>query len=133
MVTCGSCTKLLPATIVLEFPSAGMQWFWVNASDTILVAIAAGLPAMVATLLFLRVWQPKRIWRFEEERAEDAAKLARNEGAIQHTGAQIAKAWMPFAILSLFVLLWAFPTLNTPIAKAPTPPSPSLAHHLPTF
>jgi len=30
---------------------------------------AAGMTAMIATLLFLRVWQPKRIWRFEEESA----------------------------------------------------------------
>jgi lactate permease len=121
MVSWSETLEVLPAILVVGFSFAGMQWFWANHMDSNLVDIAAGVTAMVATLLFLRVWQPKRIWRFEEERAEDAAKLARNEVAIQHTGAQIAKAWMPFAILSLFVLLWGLPTIKTAMGKATTP------------
>jgi lactate permease len=121
MVSWSETLEVLPAILVVGFSFAGMQWFWANHMDGNLVDIAAGVTAMIATLLFLRVWQPKRIWRFEEERAEDAAKLARNEVAIQHTGAQIAKAWMPFAILSLFVLLWGLPTIKTAMGKATTP------------
>jgi lactate permease len=121
MVSWSETLEVLPAILVVGFSFAGMQWFWANHMDSNLVDIAAGVTAMIATLLFLRVWQPKRIWRFEEERAEDAAKLARNEVAIQHTGAQIAKAWMPFAILSLFVLLWGLPTIKTAMGKATTP------------
>jgi lactate permease len=121
MVSWSEALEVLPAILVVGFSFAGMQWFWANHMDSNLVDIAAGVTAMVATLLFLRVWQPKRIWRFEEERAEDAARLARNEVAIQHTGAQIAKAWMPFAILSLFVLLWGLPTIKTAMGKATTP------------
>jgi lactate permease len=121
MVSWSETLEVLPAILVVGFSFASMQWFWANHMDSNLVDIAAGITAMIATLLFLRVWQPKRIWRFEEERAEDAAKLARKEVAIQHTGAQIAKAWMPFAILSLFVLLWGLPTIKTAMGKATTP------------
>ena len=67
------------------------------------------------------MWQPKKIWRFEDERAEDAAKLKRGETAVVHTPGQLAKAWMPFALLSLFVLLWGLPAIKTAMGKATTP------------
>jgi lactate permease len=121
MVSWRETIEVLPAILVVGISFAGMQWFWANHMDSNLVDIAAGVTAMIATLLFLRVWHPKRIWRFEEERAEDAAKLARNEAALHHTGAQVAKAWMPFAILSLFVLLWGLPTIKTAMGRATTP------------
>ncbi len=121
MVSWRETIEVLPAILVVGLSFAGMQWFWANHMDSNLVDIAAAVTAMVAALLFLRVWHPKRIWRFEEERAEDAAKLARNEAALHHTGAQVAKAWMPFAILSLFVLLWGLPTIKTAMGRATTP------------
>src|SRR5258708_14356160 len=121
MVSWRETIEVLPAILVVGLSFAGMQWFWANHMDSNLVDIAAAVTAMVAALLFLRVWHPKRIWRFEEERAEDAAKLARNEAALHHTGAQVAKAWMPFAILSLFVLLWGLPSIKTAMGRATTP------------
>src|SRR6202171_5565977 len=67
----------LPAILVVGISFAGTQWFWANYMDSNLVDIAAGVVSMVATLLFLRLWQPKRVWRFADERQEDAAKAAR--------------------------------------------------------
>jgi lactate permease len=98
-----------------------VQYFWSNHVDSNLVDIAAGIASIVATLLFLRVWQPKRIWRFEDERGEDAAKVKRGEFAVVHTPGQLAKAWMPFALLSMFVLLWGLPTIKTAMGKYTTP------------
>ena len=49
---------------------------------------------------------------------EDAAKLQRGETAAVHTAGQLAKAWMPFALLSLFVLLWGLPTIKAAMGKA---------------
>jgi lactate permease len=121
MVSWRETLEVLPAILVVGLSFAGMQWFWANHMDSNLVDIAAGVTSMVATLLFLRVWHPKRIWRFEEERAEDAARMARSETAVRHTSAQVAKAWMPFAILSLFVLLWGLPDIKTAMGKATTP------------
>jgi lactate permease len=72
-------------------------------------------------MLFLRVWQPKRIWRFEGERQEDAAKVARNEVAKRYTAGQTAKAWLPFATLSVLVLLWGLPSVKLAMNKATTP------------
>jgi lactate permease len=111
------------------------------------VDIAAGVISMIATLIFLRFWKPKRIWRFEDEREPGAAtkglaglaapaqpivpdqmdeewdvrKLQQTAPIVKHTGGQIAKAWLPFAILSIFVLTWGLPSIKTAMGKATTP------------
>jgi lactate permease len=113
--------EVFPAILVVGISFAGVQYFWSNHVDSNLVDIAAGIASIIATLLFLRVWQPKRIWRFEDERGEDAAKVKRGEVAVVHTPGQLAKAWMPFALLSLFVLLWGLPTIKAAMGKATTP------------
>src|SRR5271163_494732 len=60
--------EVLPAILVVGISFAGMQFFWSNYMDSNLVDIAAGLTSMIAIVVFLRFWKPKRIWRFEDER-----------------------------------------------------------------
>ena len=121
MVSWSETLEVLPAILVVGGSFAATQWFWSNHMDSNLVDIAAGVVSLVATMLFLRVWQPKRIWRFEDERQEDAAKVARNEVAKQYTAGQTAKAWLPFAILSVVVLVWGLPVIKLAMNKATTP------------
>src|SRR6266851_925507 len=121
MVSWSETLEVLPAILVVGGSFAATQWFWSNHVDSNLVDIAAGVVSLVATMLFLRVWQPKRIWRFEDERQEDAAKVARNEVAKHYTGGQTAKAWLPFAILSVMVLAWGLPTVKLAMNQATTP------------
>jgi len=121
MVSWSETLEVLPAILVVGGSFAATQWFWANHMDSNLVDIAAGVVSLVATMLFLRVWQPKRIWRFEDERQEDAAKVARNEVAKQYTAGQTAKAWLPFAILSVVVLVWGLPAIKLAMNKATTP------------
>ncbi len=121
MVSWSETWEIFPAILVVGISFAGTQFFWSNYMDSNLVDIAAGVVSLIATMLFLRVWKPKRIWRFEGEREEDAAKVARNEVAKRYTASQIAKAWLPFAILSLFVLAWGLPSIKLAMNKATTP------------
>lgn len=121
MVSWSETIEVLPAILVVGGSFAATQWFWANHMDSNLVDIAAGVASMLATMLFLRVWQPKRIWRFEDERQEDAVKVARNEVAKHYTGGQTAKAWLPFAILSVFVLVWGLPAVKLAMNQATTP------------
>lgn len=141
MVSWSETVEVLPAILVVGLSFAGMQYFWSNHVDSNLVDIAAGIFSLVATLLFLRVWRPKRIWRFPEER-DSPADQTRLEQEVVHaatgdewllsdghasnqsrryTRAQIAKAWMPFAILSVFVLCWGLPSIKAAMGKATTP------------
>jgi lactate permease len=121
MVSWAEMWEVFPAILVVGISFAGTQYFWANYMYSNLVDIAAGVVSLVATMLFLRFWKPKRIWRFEGEREEDAAKAVRSEVAKHYTAGQIAKAWLPFAILSLFVLAWGLPTIKLAMNKATTP------------
>src|SRR5213078_4398504 len=117
MVSWSETFEVLPAILVVGGSFAATQWFWANYMDSNLVDIAAGVVSLVATMVFLRVWQPKRIWRFEDERVEDAAKVERHEVAKYYTAGQTAKAWLPFAILSVLVLLWGLPSVKLAMNK----------------
>ena len=93
------------------------------------------------TIAFLRIWKPKKIWRFDYDKTEDAAvptaptaNVADDMGgkwpAKEYDGyvapkkypaGVVLKAWMPFAILSVFVLLWGLPKIKLAMNQATTP------------
>jgi lactate permease len=139
MVSWSETLEVLPAILVVGLSFAGMQYFWSNHVDSNLVDIAAGVFSLGAALLFLRVWRPKRIWRFAEEREARAGapepelvraatgdewQIGSSHAGVakpSYTAGQIAKAWMPFAFLSLFVLCWGLPSIKAAMGKATTP------------
>src|SRR5207244_951676 len=117
MVSWSETFEVLPAILVVGVSFSVTQYLWSNHVDSNLVDIAGGVISLVVTVIFLRFWQPKRIWRLEHERATPAAAL----GVRRHTAGQIVKAWMPFAILSVFVLVWGLPTVKGAMNRATTP------------
>jgi len=119
MVSWSETVEVLPAILVVGASFSLMQYFWSNHVDSNLVDIAGGVVSLVATVLFLRFWQPKRIWRLEHERGAMSGAGARAPGSVpKHTPGQIAKAWMPFAILSVFVLVWGLPAIKGAMNRA---------------
>jgi lactate permease len=139
MVSWEETFEVLPAILVVGLSFAGMQYFWSNHVDSNLVDIAAGVFSLVVTVVFLRFWRPKRIWRFAEERGSDSnavqetsvrdtmgdkwkvAAASSTDTPMTHTTGQVLRAWMPFAILSIFVLCWGLPTIKIAMNKATTP------------
>ena len=113
--------EVFPAILVVGISFAGVQYFWSNHVDSNLVDIAAGVASIIATLLFLRVWQPKRIWRFEDERGEDAAKVTRGSCGSAHARGNLQK---PGCHLRCCLCLFCFGDYRRsrpPWAKATTP------------
>jgi lactate permease len=132
MVSWKETFEVLPAILVVGGSFAATQWFWSNHMDSNLVDIAAGVTSLVVTLLFLRVWQPKHIWRFQDDAdvvvagVGDPGRLTsqypKEPGSpTPATSRQIAIAWMPFAILSVFVLCWGLPSIKSALNQATTP------------
>jgi lactate permease len=119
MVSWKETIEVLPAIIVVGGSFAATQWFWANHMDSNLVDISAGIVSLLVTLLFLRIWQPKKIWRFADETAIDARSVT--TPIQRYSSRQIARAWMPFAILSIFVLCWGLPSIKTALNQATTP------------
>jgi lactate permease len=139
MVSWKETFEVFPAIAVVGGSFALTQFFWANYVDSNLVDIMGGVISLVVVLAFLRVWKPKKIWRFEydDKPAETRPLTARVsddlggewsakqfDGILQprhYSAGQVLKAWMPFAILSLFVLLWGLPKIKLAMNQATTP------------
>jgi lactate permease len=138
MVSWKETLEVLPAILVVGISFALTQFFWSNYVDSNLVDIMGGVVSIVATLIFLRFWKPRKIWRFDYDDKASAVppptEIADQVGgewpaetfdgpakARNYSAGQILKAWMPFAILSLFVLLWGLPSIKLAMNRATTP------------
>jgi lactate permease len=139
MVSWRETFEVFPAILVVGGSFALTQFLWSNYVDSNLVDIMGGVVSIVTLLIFLRFWKPKKIWRFDYD--EKAPALAPPTGEITdqvggewaaekfdgfvkvgtYSAGQVLKAWMPFAILSLLVLLWGLPKIKLAMNMATTP------------
>jgi lactate permease len=123
--------EVLPAILVVGVSFGATQFVWSNFIDSNLVDIAGGLVSLVTTVIFLRLWQPRHIWRFSDDpaheelpaRAEVQTDVAANTrpATTRPQPAKIARAWMPFVILAVFVLLWGLPSIKSSLNRLTTP------------
>jgi len=139
MVSWRETFEVFPAIAVVGISFALTQFFWSNYVDSNLVDIMGGVVSLVAVLAFLRFWKPKKIWRFDYDDKAGAPAVATGKisddvggewtaekfdglvTARTYPAGQVLKAWMPFAILSLFVLLWGLPKIKLAMNLATTP------------
>lgn len=94
-----------PAVLVAGGSFAIAQYLTSNFIGPELPDITASLTSLVCLTLFLRRWQPRRIFRFETEASAEAAAQALD--APKYSAVQITKAWSPFLILTAMVTLWS--------------------------
>jgi lactate permease len=139
MVSWRETFEVFPAIAVVGISFALTQFFWSNYVDSNLVDIMGGVVSLVAVLAFLRFWKPKKIWRFDYDDKGGAPAVATGKisddvggewtaekfdglvTARTYSAGQVLRAWMPFAILSLFVLLWGLPKIKLAMNLATTP------------
>lgn len=99
-----------PAVLVGGGSFALMQFLTANYIGPELPDITSAIVSLVALTAFLKVWQPKRIFRFETEGQRGSAKPGTSAPAAAHhplTAVTIIKAWSPFIILTAMVTLWS--------------------------
>ena len=80
-----------------------------------LVDITAGVVSLCAFVLFLRVWKPKRILN---SRREDITHLPRS--LKRNHASVVARAAVPWIILTVFVTIWGTPTFASWIDRFTT-------------
>ena len=95
-----------PAVIVGGGAFAIAQYLTSNFVGPELPDITASIASLISLTILLKYWQPKHIFRFANEDARMNENLAEQKQQ-KYTLAQIAKAWSPFAILTVMVTIWS--------------------------
>ncbi len=93
--------EVLPAIIACGVTFAGMQFFVSNFIGPELTDILASLTSIGAMVLVMKMWHPKNIFRLEGDKP--VVKVPQ-----KHTSGEVVLAWMPYALLVVFVLLWGY-------------------------
>ncbi|WP_260512991.1 L-lactate permease [Serratia fonticola] len=103
-----------PAVVVAGGSFALAQYLSSNFLGPELPDIISSLVSLVCLTLFLRVWQPKRLFRFDNaEGTVGDQKLVQQHYAL----GQIIRAWMPFIFLTATVTLWSIPPFKALFAQ----------------
>ncbi len=89
-----------PAVLVCGGVFAAVQFYTSNYMGSRLVDVAAGLASLIALTLFVKVWQPRDVWRFADEAVTDIPV------ANADSRAAVISAWFPWALLSVCVFAW---------------------------
>jgi lactate permease len=106
--------EIWPAILVTGLSFAIPQYLVSNFIGPELVDIIAAIVSMVCLILFLRVWQPKKIWtspsiKGHDISAHEAKPQVKGE---KYTREQTIQAWIPWAILTVFVFVWGLPPVK---------------------
>ena len=110
-VLCGTRETLAvwPGLLACGLTFASIQFFWSNFMDATLVDIIGSLVTLVVLAAFFqKAWRPRRTWRYAGE-----AAAAKKKVSGELSWGKLVRAWSPFLLLSLFVVIWGLPAVNT--------------------
>jgi len=104
-----------PAILVGGGSFALAQFLTANYVGPELPDITAAIASLVSLTVLLKFWQPKHIFRFDNEHQVDSnIALASQQ---KYSIGQIIKAWSPFAVLTAMVTLWSIKPFKDLFAK----------------
>jgi L-lactate transport len=98
-----------PAIVVCGGSFATTQFLTSNFIGPQLPDITSALVSLLSLTVFLKFWKPKNIFRFPGQEVRIKAE--------NHSPGQVAKAWSPFAILTIFVTVWSLRPFAALFAK----------------
>ncbi len=104
-----------PALVVIGGTFAATQYAWSNFVGVDLVDIVSSVASLLAGVVILSVWKPKQEWRFPHEREKDVkmAEEIASAPVFEPLGfRRVSRAWMPFALLTVSVLVWGLPPVK---------------------
>ena len=106
--------EIWPAILVTGLSFAIPQYLVSNFIGPELVDIIAALVSMVALITFLRVWQPRQIWRSPTLKGHesDSGEAKPATVIVSHPRSELIRAWTPWAILTVFVFVWGLPPVK---------------------
>ncbi|MFN8062884.1 MAG: lactate permease LctP family transporter [Vicinamibacterales bacterium] len=105
MAGAGRAIEVLPAIVACGLSFAGMQFFVSNTMGPELTDIMSSLTCIVVMVVVLKAWKPKTIMRLEGDHPAGTAPR-------RHDGGEIVKAWVPYLLLVVFVLVVGEPSIK---------------------
>jgi lactate permease len=134
-----------PAALTAGLAFAIPEYLVSNFHGPWLVGIVSGLSTIIALIVLLRFWQPKVAWRFDKEgnigplsgsgrpEAEEpesgygpgegpaiSAVASPSPEAIARDKKSVLLSWLPWIILTLFILMWGMPPIMYRLDKMAT-------------
>ncbi len=121
-----------PAVLVAGGTFAVTQFFTSNFIGPELPDITSALLCLVATTAFLKFWQPREAFVFSAVTGGGAPRHVpipvQGAGHSRYTTAHIIKAWSPFIILTVIVVIWSLPAFKAMFAPGGTLSSTVLSY-----
>jgi len=106
--------EVWPACLTAGLSFAIVQFLVSNLHGPWLVDIVASIVSIVSTVVLLRFWQPKEIWRFDDDPpVEEELTAARSELPATTDRREAFMAWLPWILLAVLVFLWGTPQVKS--------------------
>jgi lactate permease len=110
--------EIWPAILVAGVCFAVPQFLLSNFHGPWLVDVVASAVSMGALALFIRRWQPKRVWRLPGE-GENPVVIKKDERG--YTRKEVFRAWVPWIILCVVVFIWGLPQVKAVLDSISAP------------
>ena len=107
--------EVWPAIVACGVVFAGVQFLVSNFIGPELTDILSALASIGAMFVVMKAWHPKTIFRLEGD--TPAGQIAHR----RHSGGEIFKAWTPYMLLVVFVLLWGYKPIKATLDKVTVP------------
>ncbi len=128
LVTSGlsATVEVWPALLTCGGVFALIQFFVSNFIGPMLTDILSSVGAMAALVLLLRFWEPRHTDRHDRD-TDESMKTPSDELPLRqhdirtgphYTTSEIWLAWMPYALLVIFVLAWGYPPFTAILNRA---------------
>src|SRR5438105_5393147 len=110
MAGVGGALEVAPAIVVCGLSFAAVQFYVSNYIGPELTDILSSLTCIGALVLVLKLWKPRNIFRLAGDKPVVASP-------VHHTPAEVLKAWSPYVLLVIFVLMWGYAPIKGQLDK----------------
>jgi lactate permease len=104
--------EVWPAVLIAGVFFAIPQYLMSNFHGPWLVDVVAAVCSMAALTAFLFAWNPKKVWGFSGHEIDRTAR-----GQHGYSRSEVARAWLPWGILSVIVFMWGLPSVKGSLDK----------------
>jgi lactate permease len=106
-----------PAALIAGLFFALPQFLISNFHGPWLVDIIASISSLIAIIVLLRFWKPKTIWKMNNSNETISVSAAQEK--VQ--GKKLILAWLPWMLLTLFILIWGLPAVKKTLNSVSAP------------